>query len=73
MIKYNDQKDDFSQIFLFVGKRYIFKKRVNPLTNKTQVVFKLFIFKDTQIQNIGKDSKRAKLCQEVNVQIQLDN
>lgn len=73
MIKYNDQKDDFSQIFLFVGKRYIKKKRVNPLTNKTQVVFKLFIFKDTQIQNIGKDNKRAKLCQEVNVQIQLDN
>ena len=73
MIKYNDQKDDFSQIFLFVGKRYIFKKRVNPLTNKTQVVFKLFIFKDTQIQNIGMDNKRAELCQEVNVQIQLDN
>ena len=73
MIKYNDQKDDFSQIFLFVGKRYIKKKRVNPLTNKTQVVFKLFIFKDTQIQNIGMDNKRAELCQEVNVQIQLDN
>ena len=27
MIKYNDQKDDFSQIFLFVGKRYILKKK----------------------------------------------
>ena len=59
--------------YLWVKDIYIFLKRVNPLTNKTQVVFKLFIFKDTQIQNIGKDSKQAELCQVVKVQIQLDN
>lgn len=59
--------------YLWVKDIYFFKKRVNPLTNKTQVVFKLFIFKDTQIQNIGKDSKQAELCQVVKVQIQLDN